>query len=68
MNLIKKEVQITKIKSMADGSYRVEFDLQEVTGTQLGDLEDLRKEGLVELLVTSLGSIDNALKENKENE
>lgn len=61
----KKEAGITRIKSMADGSYRTELDLQELTGTELGELEDLRKEGLVGVIICSteiLNELEEMLK------
>lgn len=59
MNVLKKNATIVRIKSMVDGSYRVEIDLGELTGNQLGELENLRKEGVIELLLSSVGALDS---------
>lgn len=60
MNVLKKNATIVRIKSMVDGSYRVEIDLGELTGNQLGELENLRKEGVIELLLSSVGALEDA--------
>ncbi len=66
MNLLKKEVAISGLKTMADGSYRITIDLGELKGDEVKELHELKKEGIVSMILTSSIALVNAINNNKE--
>lgn len=48
---------------MADGSYRITVDLGELTGDEIKELHELKKEGVLSLILTSSNALKQVINE-----
>lgn len=63
IHLLQKEVTVAGLKTMADGSYRITVDLGELTGDEIKELHELKKEGILSLILTSSKALNQVINE-----
>lgn len=63
MHILKKEVTISGLKTMASGDYRITVDLGELTGDEVKELHELKREGVLSLILTSSSALKQVIDE-----